>query len=93
MATIQNVRIIKSLPFRLHILHLFSNLLTPSIQPVDDVNSYCVPDDGKAPAYMNAVESGWKFNRLEDCCWTHFQWAFRECIGDQFDEVSSLSLI
>ena len=71
----------------------FLTSLTPSIQTVDDVDSYCVPDDGKAPSYMNAVESGWKFNRLEDCCWTHFQWAFRECIGDQFDEVSSLSLI
>ena len=37
---------------------------------------------------MNVVEAAWKFDKLEDCCWSHFQWAFRECIGDKFDEVS-----
>ncbi len=35
---------------------------------------------------MNAIESGWKFDKLEDCCWSHFQWAFRECIGDKWGE-------
>lgn len=87
MATIQNVRII---PFLL-IVHKLANRLLPFLYvvAVDDVDSYCVPDNGDAPAYMNVAESGWKFNRLEDCCWNHFQWAFRECIGDQFDEVSS----
>lgn len=58
-------------------------LLEPEIgfYPSFSEDSYCV-NDGNAPAYMITSPQNWKRKSITECCYSFYQFAYRECMGD-----------
>lgn len=47
----------------------------------DDEELYCVKNPNDATPYMDTTPSAWKHQTLAECCWTNFQWVWRDCMG------------
>lgn len=43
------------------------------------VESICL-SDGNAEEYMQQSRNMWMFDKVEDCCRSHFPWAFNNCV-------------
>ena len=59
---------------------------------LDSGNKYYV-NGGNVPAYMLVNPEVWKYPTLAECCMSHFQNDFRDCIGDSFNGDNGHALV
>lgn len=68
-------------------------LLEPEVgyYPSFSDDRYCV-NDGLAPAYLVRSPMHWKRNSRAECCYSYYQYAIRECMGEANNEGGAIEL-